>query len=154
MPVTIALPATWTLITNKDVHDVLYSLSDLGKVDEIVLLLNKLSPNRKEDSELKNLFYRDLPWWLKHHVLWPIGEERYSDVLFYYRAFNAFEVDVFIADKETDITNAGSAIQLNRKPPWLSKLLIRDLDRLDRYATSLPRSYNFKPLDSALDKVL
>lgn len=152
--VTLAIPATWELIDNPDVQDSLLTLTESVKVSELVILFNKLSNRREEDSAKKDALYNNMPDWMRKHIVWPIGHERYSDVLFMWRIFNALEVDDFWASREDDIKNANSAIFINRSPLKTIAKKITTLDRVEVEKNKYWPRKQYMPLESALKKVL
>lgn len=152
--VTLAIPATWELITNPDVQDSLLTLTESVKVSELVIMFNKLSNKRADDSAQKDALYNNMPKWMHKHIVWPVGQERYSDVLFMWRIFNALEVDDFWASRESDIKNANSAIFVNRSPLKTIAKRIMTLDSVEVEKNKYWPRKQYMPLESALKKVL
>lgn len=150
--ITVAISLASPILRDRDCVELLKSLMEQDRIEDIVVLATQQSFRREEDSEKKRELISQLDGWLQRHVVWPIWHERYSDEEFIRRAAHAYDIS-FIMDtrKFADI-----ASKVRRKIKFLRVFEVdekRLLDGVTRTLGKLSKNNRRVPAATALEKV-
>lgn len=139
------------LIRDADCIQLLYEYMEKDKLGDIVILMTSQHTRRDEDKKIKDDLYAAMPEWLRKHVWWPIGDERFYDRMFIVRVLEASNTTIFTDTNLEMVKNVSKAMKARRSFDYA--IQVASKTRLKQLLKVFGASWRVEPDQSALMEV-